>query len=98
MMVVRKRKSKGSADIMIKAASTLCEELTVRADGICARATACALALNDTVKSAALEAAALQLDDDTVYYREFSFRVFAHWAVWTVAYSWQQPRLHIFSF
>ena len=56
---------------MIKAASTLCEELTVRADGICARATACALALNDTVKSAALEAAALQLDDDTVYYREF---------------------------
>ncbi len=59
------------ASLLIRAAADTGIELTVWANGQAARAVACALPLCGGVASARLEAAALSLDGDEAYYREF---------------------------
>ena len=59
------------AAMLIRAAADLGGELTVWADGCAARAAACALALCGVVTAASLESAALALEGDAAYYREF---------------------------
>lgn len=59
------------AALLIHAAAEISGELTVWADGCAARAAACALALCDGVTSAQLEGAALALEGDEAYYRDF---------------------------
>ena len=56
---------------LIRIAAGMGEELTLRADGCAARAAACALALCDGVTSAKLEDAALDLQEDADYLRDF---------------------------
>ncbi len=59
------------ASLLIRAAADTGAELTVWANGQDARAVACALPLCEGVVSARLEAAALSLDSDEAYYRDF---------------------------
>lgn len=59
------------ASLLIRAALDFGGELEVWADGCAARAAVCALALCDSVKSAKLEGAALELEGDEAYYKEF---------------------------
>ncbi len=59
------------AALLIRAAAAIGTELTLWADGCAARAAACALAVCDGVKSAALEKTALELSGDAAYYTDF---------------------------
>ena len=59
------------AALLLQTAGEIGSELTVWAEGTGARAAACAIALCDGVKEAALEAAALAINGDEAYYNEY---------------------------
>lgn len=59
------------AALLIDAASTMADSVTLWAEGAGARAAVCALALRDGITEATLEQSALQLTDDAAYLEQF---------------------------